>query len=220
MAVTGSFVPSSLNTDTKTDLSIVWIHSSKGCICRPLPSEYGTHKTVKARFWPWPSGKSPSDLLSCSLFAGKWLDLLNRVGPLLEGRPLASERGGDIFNHVKDFHTENGSSQGQNLALTGLFVLSWLGSGWTFSILWIHSSKVSIWRRASPSSPTLERALQASGVRFRTTALRTSRRVEVSCFVINHPLRRRPPRWKQPLCLRPIPSEEGKVRFRAKTEQL
>ena len=25
----------------------------------PLPSEYGTYKTVKARFWPWLSGQGP-----------------------------------------------------------------------------------------------------------------------------------------------------------------
>ena len=25
----------------------------------PLPSKYGTYKTVKARFWPWLSNKSP-----------------------------------------------------------------------------------------------------------------------------------------------------------------
>ena len=28
----------------------------------PLSSQYGTHKTVEARFWPWLSGKSPQTL--------------------------------------------------------------------------------------------------------------------------------------------------------------
>jgi len=31
--------------------------------------EYVTYKTVKARFWPWLAGKSPYNVLSCSLFA-------------------------------------------------------------------------------------------------------------------------------------------------------
>ena len=33
---------------------------------RPLSSEYGTHETVKARFWPWLSGGSPRNLSSRS----------------------------------------------------------------------------------------------------------------------------------------------------------
>ena len=34
-----------------------------------LSSKFGTCKTVTARFWPWLLGKSPYNLLSCSLFA-------------------------------------------------------------------------------------------------------------------------------------------------------
>jgi len=33
-----------------------------------LSSEYGTHKTVKARFRPWLSGESPQHLFRCSRF--------------------------------------------------------------------------------------------------------------------------------------------------------
>ena len=40
-----------------------------------------------------------------------------------------AERVANNLNGFKDFRTENGSSQGQNLALTGSFVLSWLDSG-------------------------------------------------------------------------------------------
>ena len=35
----------------------------------PLPSEYGTNKTVKARFRPWLPGKSPENVLRCSHLA-------------------------------------------------------------------------------------------------------------------------------------------------------
>jgi len=43
----------------------------------------------------------------------------------------AGERGGNNLNGFEDFRTENGSSQGQNLALTGLFVPSSIDSGHT-----------------------------------------------------------------------------------------
>ena len=50
----------------------------------PLPSEYGTHKTVNARFWPWLSGKSPSNLLRCSLF--------DQVKPIAENTAAAHDQ--------------------------------------------------------------------------------------------------------------------------------
>ena len=43
-------------------------------------------------------------------------------------RKSAAEREGNSLNGFKDLRTENGSSQGQNPALTGLFVPSWLDS--------------------------------------------------------------------------------------------
>jgi len=36
---------------------------------QPLSSECGTHKTVKAGFWPWRSGKGRQKALRCSIFA-------------------------------------------------------------------------------------------------------------------------------------------------------
>ena len=45
------------------------------------------------------------------------------------GLPLSSERGGNV-NYFEDFRTENGSSQGQDLALTGLGVPFSLDSGY------------------------------------------------------------------------------------------
>jgi hypothetical protein len=33
------------------------------------PSELGTHKTARTRFWSWPSGETPKKLARCSCFA-------------------------------------------------------------------------------------------------------------------------------------------------------
>jgi len=40
-------------------------------IVLPLSSEYGTYKTVKARFWPWRSGKSLENMSRSFLLARK-----------------------------------------------------------------------------------------------------------------------------------------------------
>ena len=37
------------------------------CLSRPLLSEYGTHKTVKLKFWPWRSVRSRPNRSRCSL---------------------------------------------------------------------------------------------------------------------------------------------------------
>ena len=47
------------------------------------------------------------------------LVLVGRALSYDRGSLAAGERGWNYFNVVKDFRTENGSNQGQNLALTG-----------------------------------------------------------------------------------------------------
>ena len=45
-------------------------YKKKKDVCaHPLSSECGTCETVKARFWPWLSGKNPQNVFSCPLFA-------------------------------------------------------------------------------------------------------------------------------------------------------
>ena len=62
--------------------------------------------------------ESGVDWLICSLFARKVRPFTNQSDLL----GAAAERGRDWFNDCKYFHPEHGSSQGRNLALTGLVV--------------------------------------------------------------------------------------------------
>ena len=52
-----------------------------------------------------------------------------KLGQVLFISHTAGEQGGNNFNDFRDFCTEDGSYQGYNLALTGLFVASSLQSG-------------------------------------------------------------------------------------------
>ena len=44
-------------------------------VLRPLPSEYGTHKTVRARFWPDFEGKNPYNVKLLPLGSEAEIDL-------------------------------------------------------------------------------------------------------------------------------------------------
>ena len=48
----------------------------------PAESQHAPYKTIKSRFWPWPSGTSPENHLSCSLLARK-------RSPAVDWRPVA-----------------------------------------------------------------------------------------------------------------------------------
>jgi len=56
-----------------TNLSLPATVASRGQVFNSgqLWSKYGKHDTVKARFWPWHSGKIPSKSFRCCLFARK-----------------------------------------------------------------------------------------------------------------------------------------------------
>ena len=100
----------------------------------------GTYKTVKARSWPWLSGQSPENLVSCSLLittgdyhhrvspcscecsSRKLVALIRKLLPLIRKLPVTrpSEEG-TTQNVLPEI-------QGHNLALTGLCVPSSLNS--------------------------------------------------------------------------------------------
>jgi len=101
-------------------------------MCFPLSSQSGTHKTVKPRCWPWLPGKGPQTLSKCWLFARERYQFGGHGGETLLSLLalfLDTKRGGNTLNGFPDFRTENGSNKGQNMALTGLIVASWLDSG-------------------------------------------------------------------------------------------
>ena len=48
---------------------VLWWSSGGGLFLMSEVPLYGTYQTVKARIWPWLSGESRQNRLSCSLFA-------------------------------------------------------------------------------------------------------------------------------------------------------
>ena len=49
----------------------MYVYIYRASTSRPLSSEHGTYKTVRARFCPWLSGGSARNILRSSLFARK-----------------------------------------------------------------------------------------------------------------------------------------------------
>jgi len=70
-----------------------------------------------------------SDVVWCSGFMVQGVAGISRGGFTNRLRSAASERGVNHSNGLKDVRTEIGSSQGQNLALTGSCVPSSLDCG-------------------------------------------------------------------------------------------
>ena len=133
-------VPFSLNSGISRGWSGWTTGDHSGNLPASLSSEYGTRKTVKARFCPWLKEKKCSIFLSCSLFARKRVraitsdrseapdddKTMTHLGPAL---CRSDERGWNNLDGVKNFRTENSPSQDQSLALIGVSVPSSLDSG-------------------------------------------------------------------------------------------
>ena len=67
----GSLISNFLGYQAWRSVPHTW--NSPGQTLQPLSSECGTLETIKARFWPWHSGKGPWNLPRCFLFARKQL---------------------------------------------------------------------------------------------------------------------------------------------------
>jgi len=66
----------------------------------PLPSAYGTCKTVKAGLWPCLRGKSPRNVQRCSLFDWKRITLYVTVFHALANLPLDHPKHRELFRSV------------------------------------------------------------------------------------------------------------------------
>ena len=104
-------------------MSCVSPQTNPESITVPLSSEYGTYNTVKARFWPWLEPFSVQNV---------WKTIYVVPSPLAIGwtaapvRVLDAERKG---KNLEMFQGLSSESQGQNLTLIVLHVLSFLDSG-------------------------------------------------------------------------------------------
>ena len=115
----------------------------------PLLSEFGTYKTVTARFWPWPSGKSPQ-----SLFNGSHcLRQLNGTPELgIASLPAACEEGHqNLGRHASGYKSQ-------------LNLKKWF----QFPYEWWRGDKASGWRGCAETSRA-----RGGVLRYRGTSLMT-----------------------------------------------
>jgi len=116
--------------------------------------------------------------------------------------PPAAERGGNSLNGVKDFRTENGSSQGLNLAVTGLFAQCSLDKGRSTQILLalithLHFPARALCRASHPySRPGMLRLTAGRSHHSHPTAAATLTRHPARSFS-NRRILGPPPSWRE-----------------------